>query len=424
MEALSLHGLQKCSIKLCILTLVSVICIIIIYKTEWSFKKIRVSIFLSDFNKAVRFISYLRTNYSSVNGLRYRAMVCTVTRNDPHIAEFILRHLISGFSHIVVYDNNRILTGHDMDMRAVLEPFVVAGVVTYVPWFQDSTELFQTEDKNDQGNECIRKYGRRADWVTYLDSDEYFYFEKNNVSVNALHHLLLELEQRPLCAVTISWTMMYGEGRILRQNRTLFESYPRICNTILQTKALGRPKLTKFDIPHAAECKKKVNYTTMTWHATAGSKIGLVHYYGKSVEEFLIKTDQSMPPYIKTPIDAYREAGNICNRIQYHYSADYTYTFLESYNELKILHSLTPIALIPPPGLNINDTSDYTLSIHLKYRCAKRQEFDEKKYLSINTDAAKLIKNGAYTDGLHHFMANFLTGVIGCWKTGTYTICE
>lgn len=41
-------------------------------------------------------------------GTKYRAMVCTITRADPHLREFVVRNLLAGFDHIVIYDNNRV----------------------------------------------------------------------------------------------------------------------------------------------------------------------------------------------------------------------------------------------------------------------------------------------------------------------------
>lgn len=67
---------------------------------------------------------------------------------------------------------------------------------------------------------------------------------------------------------------------------------------------------------------------------------------------------------------------------------------------------------------------EYALFMHLKYRCAKREEFDHEKYLSVNPDAKQAIENGTVTDGLQHFMLNFAKGGRGCWTTGTYSICE
>ncbi|CAF4048348.1 unnamed protein product [Rotaria sordida] len=349
---------------------------ILIDKRDGSSQKLSSVKLQSNFDEAVKLISRLRSNYSSIHGLRYRSMICTIARNNPHIAEFLLRNIISGFSHIVVYDNNRILAGYDSNISTVLEPFIAAGVVTHVPWQQNTTKLLQFKYQQTQAKECITKYGIHADWVAYIDTDEFFYFEKQNVAANTLNDLLVELEQHPLCAIGIRWIYMYGEGRMLRPNRTLFESYPRICKTGLQKKVLGR-------------------------------------------------ANQGFPPYMVSPIQYYTYTEKVvCDIMEFNYSQDYRRIFINAYKQLKMLYSLTPIDLLPSSGLNLNQTSFHALSMHLQYRCAKKQEFDNERYLTINPGAKEAIRNRTYTDGLHHFMATFSSGAKGCWKTDTYSICE
>ncbi|CAF1444204.1 unnamed protein product [Rotaria sordida] len=398
---------------------------ILIDKRDGSSQKLSSVKLQSNFDEAVKLISRLRSNYSSIHGLRYRSMICTIARNNPHIAEFLLRNIISGFSHIVVYDNNRILAGYDSNISTVLESFIAAGVVTHVPWQQNTTKLLQFKYQQTQAKECITKYGIHADWVAYIDTDEFFYFEKQNVAANTLNDLLVELEQHPLCAIGIRWIYMYGEGRMLRPNRTLFESYPRICKTGLQKKVLGRASKTVFHIPHGATCKNTSNQIVMTWARRNNAKIGLIHYYSRSVEEFLIKVDQGFPPYMVSPIQYYTYTEKVvCDIMEFNYSQDYRRIFINAYKQLKMLYSLTPIDLLPSSGLNLNQTSFHALSMHLQYRCAKKQEFDNERYLTINPGAKEAIRNRTYTDGLHHFMATFSSGAKGCWKTDTYSICE
>jgi hypothetical protein len=381
------------------------------------------SIPITDYDEAILLISRLRSNDKSLYGLRYRSMICTIVRNDPHILEFILRHLIIGFSHIVIYDNNRIFSGHDIIIKNLLAPFIAAEVVTHVPWEQNSTDFLPNGNKNSNSKECLNKYGKNADWVTVLDTDEYFYYEKENMTMHRLNDLLLELENNSLCAISVYWTMMYGEGRILKQNKSLFQSYSRICQIVGQTKILARLNYTIYDIPHSARCSV-TNLTSKTWPSNKYSKIGIIHYYSKSIQEFLLKGDQSIPPYIRKPLATYDDAGRICNKIELIYAEDYRRIFLDSYAQLEKLSSLKLKYLLSPPGLNVKQMPDYPLFIYLKYRCAKRQEFDNEKYLNINPDVKKLLDNGTFTDGLHHFMASFLTGIKGCWKTDSYSICE
>lgn len=51
-------------------------------------------------------------------------------RHDVHMREFIVRNLLVGFSHIVIYDNNQIGAQQDFNITSLLQPFVEAGLVS------------------------------------------------------------------------------------------------------------------------------------------------------------------------------------------------------------------------------------------------------------------------------------------------------
>ena len=85
--------------------------------------------------------------------------------------------------------------------------------------------------------------------------------------------------------------------------------------------------------------------------------IALVHYYSKSIEEFLVKADQSVPPYIRVPIQSY-DSGPICQLAKFNYSQDYQNAFRRAYQQLNTMSSLKITALLPPPMLNIKTIPD------------------------------------------------------------------
>jgi hypothetical protein len=44
----------------------------------------------------------------SRRGRKYRSLVCALSRNDVHLREYVVRNLLAGFGHIVIYDNNQV----------------------------------------------------------------------------------------------------------------------------------------------------------------------------------------------------------------------------------------------------------------------------------------------------------------------------
>ena len=163
-------------------------------------------------------------------GGKYRSMICTVTRNDLHLREYIVRNLLAGFSHIVIYDNNQIEKGIDYDIGDLLAPFISKGAVTHVPWIQNMTgDNLQNDDKNGVSHECIQRFGQMADWVTVMDTDEVFYFQQGNdadkrdkTTVGVLSAFLDDFESRSptACGIGFSWRMTYGEHRTHRSQGT------------------------------------------------------------------------------------------------------------------------------------------------------------------------------------------------------------
>lgn len=54
----------------------------------------------------------------SRDGKKYRSLICALSRNDVHLREYIVRNLLAGFQHIVLYDNNQV--GGNRGTAAVL----------------------------------------------------------------------------------------------------------------------------------------------------------------------------------------------------------------------------------------------------------------------------------------------------------------
>jgi hypothetical protein len=52
----------------------------------------------------------------SRQGRPHRSLICTITRNDPHLREYVVRNLLAGFGHIVVYDNNQVRSQSDHNL--------------------------------------------------------------------------------------------------------------------------------------------------------------------------------------------------------------------------------------------------------------------------------------------------------------------
>ena len=260
----------------------------------------------------------------STTGKDFRSLICCITRNDMHLREFVVRNLLAGFGHIVIYDNNQVESGIDYSVREMLAPFVAQGAVTLVPWQQDDTgKHVSNEAKNGNSQDCVNTYGARADWVAIMDTDEVFYLHhdpaaqgatphtsgssssssssSSSTAIGTLPRFLNDLERRSptACGISFPWRMMYGEHRFLKPCDLLLDGYRRVCKIHAATKLLFRPEWSHLHgLPHGMSCTNPdgVQYTSadgtfqqMMPDYTQHSH--LVHYYQKSTEEWLVKME-------------------------------------------------------------------------------------------------------------------------------------
>jgi len=122
----------------------------------------------------------------SSHGKRHRSLICALTRNEGHLREWVVRNLLAGFGHIVLYDNNQVEKGFDLNIRPMLAPFLAVGAVTLVSWNQNASATHLSNDaKNTNSQECVAAYGHLADWVTVMDTDEVFYLQRDDKSQGA-----------------------------------------------------------------------------------------------------------------------------------------------------------------------------------------------------------------------------------------------
>ena len=90
------------------------------------------------------------------------------------------------------HPSTQIIKGIDYNTTDMLQPFVDAGVVIRVPYDQDSSEdHLDNGKKNGNSRECLEAYGKDADWVSIMDTDEAFYiYEQGKGALGSLNRLL------------------------------------------------------------------------------------------------------------------------------------------------------------------------------------------------------------------------------------------
>jgi hypothetical protein len=373
-------------------------------------------------------LELLRSKHGSRSGKQWRAAVCVITRNARHLREFIIRNLYIGFSHIVVLDNNRVEQGQDLDLEPVLAPFVARGLVTHQMLNRSASARLLEVERDRAMHACARDTGALADWVAPLDDDEILYLEEEEEEEreqeqeqegksrarDALDALLRRWEAEERCAGMLQWELLYGEQRTLAPaQQLLMDAYPRRCLRAWQTKPLLRPRLARHSV-HKAFCYDPATHSVATPNIT---RARILHYYQRSIEEFLGKMEQRLPPYARTLQDYYWY-NQRCQPEAVELSAQYV-------EDVRRIDALLTAAGWPAHGrlllqageLLSNETGlslqDLALYQFMKIRVLKRESFDPEGYLRANPDVAANLR---VSDALHHFLNwGWAAGLTSCW---------
>ena len=125
---------------------------------------------------------------------QYYLAVCAIAKDEgPYFKEWIEWHRSRGVDKFYIYDNE----STDCT-RAVLEEYVRAGLVEYVPFPGYRRQLAAYDD-------CLRRHRFDARWIAFIDLDEFIVPVKDRT----IPEFLRRFEAFP--AVEINW-LVYGSG--------------------------------------------------------------------------------------------------------------------------------------------------------------------------------------------------------------------
>lgn len=255
---------------------------------------------------------------ASRHGRRWRSLICAVTRNEWHLREWLLRNLYIGVSHIVLVDDNHRPNNHlskDVDISSVVKPLVDLGLVTHVVPSQRCSDTCAAQKSWDDVHKltrhCVREHANLTDWLLLADTDEYIYAEYNGVAHDALSRALIHLEREGYHGALVPWSMMYGEQLTLESQIDagggLMRAFPRVLSVAQVTKPVGMPAYMVFRPPHrfsgcVGHSKGRCAWRNARFCHDGVCSIGgghgrlaLLHYFQKTVENFLVKRDISLP---------------------------------------------------------------------------------------------------------------------------------
>jgi hypothetical protein len=140
------------------------------------------------------------------NRLFRLAVVAIVKNEGRYLEEWLAYHILLGCEHFYLFDN-----GSSDDSQEVLKKFVTYGYVTRIDW-----PLFPGQI--DAYNFAARTFGHLAEWLAFIDVDEFFVLKRHR----SLPELLSMVEGDQLLAF---WKMFGHSGHLLRPPGLVIENY-------------------------------------------------------------------------------------------------------------------------------------------------------------------------------------------------------
>ena len=236
-------------------------------------------------------------------GRDYLAL-CVIFKNEArYLREWVEFHRLVGVDHFYLYEN-----GSDDGYAAVLEPYVREGIVTLTPWPV-------APGQNAAYTHCTTAYADRAEWIGFVDADEFFFAPGGD-----LHAALAEFELPDVGGVAVNYVNFGTSGHRETPDGLVLESYlrraghetaldlpaglraPGLDPTDLRNyyplnariSSVVRPARTvRFDIPHYPVYRPGFHAVTENHERIDGAiaqqtsvrKLRMNHYWTKSEEE-------------------------------------------------------------------------------------------------------------------------------------------
>lgn len=222
--------------------------------------------------------------YSHKN-YQYDAAVCAIVKDEEiYLEEWIDYHLLIGFQHIFLIDNN-----DDDGLEDFLSSYILNQHLTVI-------NFRKIKHVQSQAYEYVSiYYGENVKWMAFIDADEFFVLNK----FKSILDFLKEYESYP--AVGVNWKMYGANGQIKHLPGKVMERFlePARGKHAEQfnrsIKSIVRPIL--FNRIYDASFRYAHRWTLPVYnergerikgvsHDISDENIVLNHYYTKSYEEF------------------------------------------------------------------------------------------------------------------------------------------
>jgi hypothetical protein len=211
----------------------------------------------------------------------YLSTLAVVKNEAPYIAEWLEYHLLVGFEHFWLIDNDS-----DDNITNALQPYIAAGIVSFSAWGG-------MNQQRPAYNSMLPTVRASSYWVAIFDIDEFIVPLKARSIVETLR----KLEGSP--GVTINWVMYGANGKEKQETGLVIERFRshtawdfeknRHTKTIVNPRMVERAHLHEHFYWYNLTSKNvigKWNVDPMFDRKAVYKVLRMNHYWTKSVEEF------------------------------------------------------------------------------------------------------------------------------------------
>lgn len=126
---------------------------------------------------------------------KYRFSICSIFKNEgPYLKEFVEYHLLMGFEHFYLYNNNS-----DDNYKEILQRYVEKGIVTLVEWPV-------VPGQGPMYEHWYSTFRHETSWVSFLDLDEFIC----PLKVTNIQEWIKPFEKYPV--IMLYWKMFGTNG--------------------------------------------------------------------------------------------------------------------------------------------------------------------------------------------------------------------
>lgn len=228
----------------------------------------------------------------------YDLIFVAIAKNEgSYIEEWIEYHRLVGVQKFIIYDN-----GSTDNMKEVLQPYIVKGIVDYVFLPGRAKQL-------DAYYDALLHYRKKAKLIGFFDLDEFVIsVDKNKMLPDTVWDILQKYNKA--AGVAINWYVYGSSGHKHRPQGLVTENYLYRAEDAYENnrcvKTIVNPRMVKgyiFD-PHTPTYYCGYHSVTEKGHVVDGpwneypnnsyDKIRINHYYCKSVDEGKIKFERGL----------------------------------------------------------------------------------------------------------------------------------